>query len=111
MPLNLLTGPSVRIDFVCDKALEPSGGDVRELALVAHSASLEPKRSQCKLKRFEYFLIPAVVCLAVFWRAPFVWFRTDDFAWLGLRLEVHNFKSLLHALFRPEAEGTVRVPQ
>lgn len=43
VPMNLLSEPSVRIDFSCDKALEPSGGDVRELALVATSASLEPK--------------------------------------------------------------------
>lgn len=61
------------------------------------------------MKRGEYFLIPGLVCLAVFWRAPFVWFRTDDFAWLGLRLEVHGLRSLAAALFRPEAEGTVRV--
>jgi hypothetical protein len=59
--------------------------------------------------RAEYILIPALVCLAVFWRAPFVWFRTDDFAWLGLRLEVHGPASLLRALFVPEAQGTVRV--
>jgi hypothetical protein len=57
----------------------------------------------------DYFLIPALACLAVFWRAPFVWFRTDDFAWLGLRLEVHGPASLMRALFLPEAEGTVRV--
>lgn len=60
-------------------------------------------------RRCEYFLIPALVCLAVFWRAPFVWFRTDDFAWLGLRLEVHGAGSLMRALFLPEAQGTVRV--
>ena len=60
-------------------------------------------------RRIEYFLIPALVCLAVFWRTPFVWFRTDDFAWLGLRLEVHSVGSLMRALFLPEAQGTVRV--
>jgi hypothetical protein len=38
-----------------------------------------------------------------------VCFRTDDFAWLGLRLEVHGLRSLMRALFLPEAEGTVRV--
>jgi hypothetical protein len=59
--------------------------------------------------RGEYFLIPGLVCLAVFWRAPFIWFRTDDFAWLGLRLEVHSVGSLMRALFLPEAQGTVRV--
>lgn len=38
-----------------------------------------------------------------------MWFRTDDFAWLGLRLEVHGPVSLARALFLPEAQGTVRV--
>lgn len=38
-----------------------------------------------------------------------MWFRTDDFAWLGLRLEVHGAGSLMRALFLPEAQGTVRV--
>ncbi len=40
---TLLTKPSIRLDFACDKALEPSGGDVRELALISVSASLEPQ--------------------------------------------------------------------
>lgn len=61
------------------------------------------------MKRVEYFLIPGLVCLAIFWLAPFVWFRTDDFAWLGLPLEVHGFRSLMRVLFLPEAQGTVRV--
>lgn len=61
------------------------------------------------MKRAECLLIPPAVCLAVFWRAPSVWFRTDDFAWLGLRLEVHGPASLARALFLPEAQGTVRV--
>lgn len=55
------------------------------------------------------YAIPPVVCLAVFWRMPFIWFRTDDFAWLGLPLQVHDLSSLLGALFHPEAQGTVRV--
>ncbi len=32
----------------------------------------------------------------------------DDFAWLGLLREVHESRSLLNALFSPEAQGTIR---
>ena len=36
------------------------------------------------------------------------WFQEDDFAWLGLRLGVHSPGDLLHALFAPMAQGTIR---
>ena len=32
----------------------------------------------------------------------------DDFAWLALRLRVHDFDSLLEAAFTPFAQGTIR---
>lgn len=60
-------------------------------------------------RRAAYFLIAPAVCLALFWRAPFIWFRNDDFAWLGIPLEVHNIRDLFHVLFVPRAQGTVRV--
>jgi len=47
-------------------------------------------------------------CLAVHWLALKTWFLGDDFAWLGLRLELHSPRDLVHILFRPEAQGTVR---
>jgi hypothetical protein len=47
-------------------------------------------------------------CLAVHWLALRMWFFTDDFAWLGLRLQVHSPSDLMHVLFSPQAEGTVR---
>jgi hypothetical protein len=62
-----------------------------------------------RLRRAAYFLIAPAVCLALFWRAPFIWFLKDDFAWLGLPLEVHNAADLLRVLFQPMAQGTVRV--
>lgn len=34
--------------------------------------------------------------------------QQDDFAWLGLRLEVHSFSDLMRVLFEPRAQGTVR---
>lgn len=47
-------------------------------------------------------------CLAVHWQALKTWFFLDDFAWLGLRFELHTPHDLIHILFRPEAQGTVR---
>jgi hypothetical protein len=58
--------------------------------------------------RFAYFLAPMLVCAAVYWRAPFIWFRIDDFAWLGLPQYARQF-GISHALFDPQAQGTVRV--
>ncbi len=46
--------------------------------------------------------------LLLYWRAPFLWFVNDDFAWLGLPVEARTH-GLLYALFSPFAQGTVRV--
>jgi hypothetical protein len=47
-------------------------------------------------------------CVAVHWLGLKIWFFGDDFAWLGLRLELHAPRDLIHILFSPQAEGTVR---
>jgi len=43
VPPSALTGESVRVDFQLDKAIPPSGSDLRELGIIALSASLESK--------------------------------------------------------------------
>jgi hypothetical protein len=43
VPPSALTGESVRIDFQLDKAIPPSGGDMRELGIIVLSASLDSK--------------------------------------------------------------------
>ena len=43
VPAAALTGESVKIDFQLDKAIPPSGGDLRELGLIVLNASLESK--------------------------------------------------------------------
>ena len=53
-------------------------------------------------------LIPPLLCLVIYKRGLTAWFQADDFAWLGLRLQVHDGRSLLHALFAPMAQGTIR---
>jgi hypothetical protein len=65
--------------------------------------------SRSRALRVAYYGIPAVACLAVYWYALRAWFTMDDFAWLGLRLEVHSLRDLIRALFEPQAQGTVRV--
>jgi len=40
---NLLTGDAVRVDFKLDKSQPPSGGDQRQLGIVAGSFGLVPK--------------------------------------------------------------------
>jgi hypothetical protein len=54
------------------------------------------------------FALPPIVCLAIYWKAPFMWFRIDDFAWLSLPLELHTMRDFWLALFEPRAQGTVR---
>jgi len=58
--------------------------------------------------RAMYWLTPIVFCLALYWLGLRTWFSQDDFAWLGLRLQVHDFPSFLDAMFAPKAQGTIR---
>jgi hypothetical protein len=55
-----------------------------------------------------WWLTPALFCLYFHWPVLGFWFRADDFAWLGLRLSVHDPGSLARALFEPQAQGTSR---
>ena len=62
-----------------------------------------------QLRRAACFLIAPAVCLILFWRVPGTWFLNDDFAWLGMPLEVHSLYDFFHVLFIPKAQGTIRV--
>jgi hypothetical protein len=55
-----------------------------------------------------YWLAPSLLCLAIFGRGLLAWFQADDFAWLALRLQVHDWHTLMHALFAPMAQGSIR---
>jgi len=55
-----------------------------------------------------FWLIPPLLCLALYWPALRSWFRADDFAWLGLGLEVQGWHDLPRVLFSPRAQGTIR---
>ena len=45
----------------------------------------------------------------VHYNALRTWFMMDDFAWLGLRQQYFVPRDLLEILFKPQAQGTVRV--
>lgn len=61
-----------------------------------------------RLQRWLWWLIPGLFCLYFHWPTLGFWFRADDFAWLGLRLSVHDPGSLVRVLFEPQAQGTSR---
>lgn len=61
------------------------------------------------MTRRLHYLIAPLVCLALFWRALFGFFLRDDYSWLGFARQVHGASDLLHFLFSPQAQGTVRV--
>ena len=43
LPASLLTGDSLRVDFQLDKAMAPSGADIRELGIIVTSVGLESR--------------------------------------------------------------------
>ena len=43
IPASLLTGDSLRVDFQLDKAMAPSGADIRELGIIVLNIGLEGK--------------------------------------------------------------------
>jgi hypothetical protein len=59
-------------------------------------------------RQLLYYGLPMLFCVAVHWLGLKIWFYGDDFAWLGLRLDLHTPRDLIHLLFSPQAEGTVR---
>jgi hypothetical protein len=58
--------------------------------------------------RALYFAAAPLTCLILFWRVPHIWFLNDDFAWLGVPLEVNRASDLIPVLFAPKAQGTIR---
>ncbi len=56
-----------------------------------------------------WLALPPAVCLLVYWVGLNTGFLMDDFAWLGLRLEIYKPSDILGVLLSPRAQGTVRV--
>jgi hypothetical protein len=53
------------------------------------------------MKRVAWWCGPLLLCLLIHWRGLATWFRADDFAWLALKLNLHD-------VFAPMAQGTIR---
>jgi hypothetical protein len=51
---------------------------------------------------------PIFACFWLHWFGLKAWFWSDDFAWLGLHNLVFDGSTLLHQLFTPLAQGTIR---
>src|SRR5262249_5840276 len=54
------------------------------------------------------WILPPLLCPALYWYGFRAWFRADDFAWLGVGKDIHGWRDLLLALFQPRAQGTIR---
>jgi hypothetical protein len=64
--------------------------------------------SGARLRSLLWWLIPIVFLFWLYFNGLRTWFVADDFAWLGLIRDVHNFRDLLRELFAPAAQGTIR---
>lgn len=54
------------------------------------------------------FVLASLLCLLVYWYGLRAGYQMDDFAWLGLHQLVHDWRTLLDAVFAPKAQGTIR---
>lgn len=59
-------------------------------------------------QRWLTWILPAAICIGVFWPGLWAWFQRDDFAWLGLPLEIYDSETFWRAMFEPKAQGTIR---
>ncbi len=55
-----------------------------------------------------WWLGPVIFLLILYRRGLGTWYIADDFAWLSLLRQVHNFHDFLRVMFQPEAQGTIR---
>lgn len=62
-----------------------------------------------RFRPVAYWLIPPLVCLAIYWPGLIAWFQQDDFAWLMLLDDVRGGRPIASALFQPtEVQGSLR---
>ena len=61
-----------------------------------------------RLARWAVWVIPVLFLLCVYHDGLRTWFSQDDFAWLSLLNLVRIRHDLLHELFAPAAQGTIR---
>lgn len=64
--------------------------------------------SQLRKSIWPWILLPAGLCLAVYWRGLLAWFAGDDFLWLFQSRRYDDGTPLSEILFRPTVHGTWR---
>ena len=52
--------------------------------------------------------MPSLLCLIIYWPGLWTWFQDDDFAFLGLLPNIHNWNDLWHSILKPTVSGTWR---
>ena len=68
---------------------------------------MAPISDNSTLRRLSW-AVPPLFCVVFWWYGLKCWFRQDDFAWLQLSGQVHNWSDLWRVLFTPLAQGTIR---
>ena len=109
---NHLAEPNVRPTLQYGSSMPESSVGVKEkdihcavynsLMTSATRAAPQPRTPK------SWWLMAPALGLLLYWRVALIWFQNDDFAWLGLDRDARAH-GILHALFTPFAEGTVRV--
>jgi hypothetical protein len=61
-----------------------------------------------RLSTAACWVAPGLFCLWLYWYGVTAWFLQDDFAWLGLHTQVHDWPSFWEQMFTPMAQGTIR---
>jgi hypothetical protein len=55
-----------------------------------------------------YWIVPSLLCLILYWPGLLTWFQDDDFAFLALKANIHNWHDLLGILTHPTPGGSWR---
>jgi hypothetical protein len=72
--------------------------------------AIVPAQPGAAAQHWKWWLaLPPLACIVTYWLGLNTGFLMDDFAWLGLRLDVRRAADFLDVLFGPRAQGTVRV--
>jgi hypothetical protein len=77
--------------------------------IVVHQMDITgPQTWFARASRQLWWVVPIVFLLWIDRYGLKCWFMQDDFAWLALKRQVPESRSLLNALFAPQAQGTIR---
>lgn len=61
-----------------------------------------------RIRIYWWQVLPVLLVFCFYWRGLDTWFYQDDFGWLNVLKDVHNWKDVAPALFVPKAHGNMR---